>query len=225
MVSGVLAERLPDSVRAIRDGGHEIVAHSYGMDVIPVYLDEAAEIANIRRNTGLLEEAAGVRPTGWISPRGTGSLASPRLLAAEGYQWHGDCNDDDLPAILEFADGARTRSIVAIPLTMDLNDLPHSNRYGGSAEAFVAKFQAGAGRRGRGRRRALHARRDGPHPRLRPPRRSLGVRCLHENRQGQGRHLDRHARRDRRAHACLAGGLCLSAALALAAPDAIYSVA
>jgi hypothetical protein len=25
---------------------------------------------------------------------------------------------------------------------MDVNDLPHSNRYGGSAEAFVAKFQA-----------------------------------------------------------------------------------
>jgi peptidoglycan/xylan/chitin deacetylase (PgdA/CDA1 family) len=142
MVSGVLAERQPDTVRAIHDAGHEIVGHSYGMDVIPVYLDEAAEIANIRRNTRLLEEAAGVRPTGWISPRGTGSLASPRLLAAEGYQWHGDYNDDDLPAILEFADGGRTRSIVAIPLTMDLNDLPHSNRYGGSAEAFVAKFEA-----------------------------------------------------------------------------------
>jgi peptidoglycan/xylan/chitin deacetylase (PgdA/CDA1 family) len=142
MVSGVLAERFPDTVRAIRDGGHEIVAHSYGMDVIPVYLEEAAEIDNIRRNTRLLEEACGVRPTGWISPRGTGSPASPRLLAAEGYQWHGDCNDDDLPAILEFAEGARTRSIVAIPLTMELNDLPHSNRYGGSPEAFAAKFEA-----------------------------------------------------------------------------------
>jgi peptidoglycan/xylan/chitin deacetylase (PgdA/CDA1 family) len=142
MVSGVLAEQFPDTVRAVRDGGHEIVAHSYGMDVIPVYLDEPAEIDNIRRNTRLLEEAAGVRPTGWISPRGTGSLASPRLLAAEGYLWHGDCNDDDLPAILEFADGAGTRPIVAIPLTMDLNDLPHSNRYGGSPQAFVAKFEA-----------------------------------------------------------------------------------
>jgi peptidoglycan/xylan/chitin deacetylase (PgdA/CDA1 family) len=142
MVSGVLAERFPDSVRAIHDQGHEIVAHSYGMDVIPVYLDEPAQIANIRRNTALIEAAAGIRPTGWISPRGTGSPASPRLLAAEGYGWHGDCNDDDLPAIWEYADGLRTRTIVAIPLTMDVNDLPHSNRYGGSAEAFVGKFQA-----------------------------------------------------------------------------------
>jgi peptidoglycan/xylan/chitin deacetylase (PgdA/CDA1 family) len=31
MVSGVLAERMPESVRAIRDGGHELGAHSYGM--------------------------------------------------------------------------------------------------------------------------------------------------------------------------------------------------
>ena len=56
------------------------------MDVIPVYLDEAAQIANIRRNTALIEAAAGIRPIGWISPRGTGSPASPRLLAAEGYR-------------------------------------------------------------------------------------------------------------------------------------------
>jgi Polysaccharide deacetylase len=142
MISGVLAERFPDSVRAIRDQGHELVGHSYGMDVIPVYLDEAAEIANIGRNTELIEAAAGIRPTGWISPRGTGSQASPRLLAAHGYRWHGDCNDDDLPAIWDYADGSKTRSIIAIPLTMDINDLPHSNRYGGSAETFIAKFQA-----------------------------------------------------------------------------------
>ncbi len=49
MVSGVLAERFPDSVRAIHDQGHEIVAHSYGMDVIPVYLDESAQTSAATR--------------------------------------------------------------------------------------------------------------------------------------------------------------------------------
>jgi peptidoglycan/xylan/chitin deacetylase (PgdA/CDA1 family) len=143
MVSGVLAERFPDSVRAIRHAGHEIVAHSYGMDVIPVYLDEAAELANLRRNTELIEAAAGVRPIGWISPRGTGSQATPRLLTAEGYRWHGDCNDDDLPAIAEFAGAAgKVDRIVGIPLTMDINDLPHSVRYGNGPEQFVATLQA-----------------------------------------------------------------------------------
>jgi peptidoglycan/xylan/chitin deacetylase (PgdA/CDA1 family) len=139
MVNGVLAERCPETVADLHARGHEVVAHSYGMDVIPVYLDEAAERQNIRRTTELLERVTGERPSGWISPRGTGSLLSPRLLAEEGYVWHGDCNDDDLPAVHEFADGASR--IVGIPLTMDVNDLPHSIRYGNSPGSLVEHFR------------------------------------------------------------------------------------
>lgn len=142
MTNGVLSELFPESVRAITAQGHELVAHSYGMDVIPVYLDEAADRANIRRDTELHRRAAGERPIGWISPRGTGSLASPRLLAEEGYVWHGDCNDDDLPAIHEFRprEGKPLR-IVKIPLTMDVNDLPHTVRYGNRPGALVEHFR------------------------------------------------------------------------------------
>ena len=49
MVHGVLAERYPQTIRDIHAGGHEIVAHAWGMDGIPVYLDEEAERANIAR--------------------------------------------------------------------------------------------------------------------------------------------------------------------------------
>lgn len=136
MVSGVLAERYPDTVRMIHARGHEVLAHSWGMDVIPVYLDEAAERANIRSNVAALEGVTGVRPVGWISPRGTGSLASPRLLAEEGFLWHGDCNDDDLPYVIERGG----RRLVAIPLTMDVNDLPHSIRYGNPPRALLELF-------------------------------------------------------------------------------------
>jgi len=136
MVNGVLAERHPDTVRRIHDLGHEVLAHSWGMDVIPVYLDEAAERENIRRNVAALARATGARPVGWLSPRGTGSLVSPRLLAEEGFLWHGDCNDDDLPYIVD-AGGKR---LVAIPLTMDVNDLPHSVRYGNPPRALLELF-------------------------------------------------------------------------------------
>lgn len=138
MVNGVLAERHPDRVRALVDAGHEIVAHSYGMDVIPVYLEEAAERANIARTTALIEQASGLRPEGWISPRATPSRISPRLLADAGYRWHGDCNDDDLPAVVDLGTG---RSIVAIPLTMDINDLPHIIRYGQAPSGLVEQLQ------------------------------------------------------------------------------------
>jgi peptidoglycan/xylan/chitin deacetylase (PgdA/CDA1 family) len=107
MVNGVICERDPDTVRRIAQSGHEIVNHSWGMDVIPVYFDEDSERANIGRNHELLARTAGVAPTGWISPRGTGSPISSRLLAESGY-----------------------KRIVGIPLTMDVNDLPTCVRYG-----------------------------------------------------------------------------------------------
>jgi peptidoglycan/xylan/chitin deacetylase (PgdA/CDA1 family) len=137
MASGVLARDHAETFARIRDGGHEIVGHSWGMDVIHLYLDEAGERENIKRNTDAIKAACGAAPTGWISPRGTGSLISSSLLAEAGYVWQGDCNDDDLPAVTLFDNGRR---IVDIPLTMDVNDLPHSNRYGNTPRAFVESF-------------------------------------------------------------------------------------
>jgi peptidoglycan/xylan/chitin deacetylase (PgdA/CDA1 family) len=136
MVNGVICERDPATVRKLADLGHEIVNHSWGMDVIPVYFDEAAERANLQRNHTLLQETAGVAPLGWISPRGTGSAISSRLLAEAGYLHHGDVNDDDRPYVMDFG-GKR---IVGIPLTMDVNDLPICIRYGHGPRHMLATF-------------------------------------------------------------------------------------
>jgi peptidoglycan/xylan/chitin deacetylase (PgdA/CDA1 family) len=136
MTNGVICERDPATVKRIADLGHEIVNHSWGMDVIPVYFDEAGERANFKRNHDLLTKTAGVAPTGWISPRGTGSPISSRLLAEAGYLHHGDVNDDDRPYVMAFA-GKR---IVGIPLTMDVNDLPTMIRYGQSPRHMLDAF-------------------------------------------------------------------------------------
>lgn len=126
MVNGVICERDPQTVRRVAELGHEIVNHSWGMDVIPVYFDEAGERQNLQRNHDLLTRTAGVAPVGWISPRGTGSALSSQLLAESGYLHHGDVNDDDRPYVMDFGG----RRIVGIPLTMDVNDLPICIRYG-----------------------------------------------------------------------------------------------
>lgn len=138
MVNAVLAERHPRAVADCAARGHEIVNHSYAMDVIPLLLDEAAERENIARTTRLLEEVAGTRPTGWISPRGTPSPHTPRLLAEAGYRWYGDCFDDDRPYVVRFG----ARDLVAIPLTMDVNDLPLAMRYGNPPSTFVEIFES-----------------------------------------------------------------------------------
>lgn len=136
LVCGALAERYPDMLRRVADAGHEIVAHSWGMDVIPAYLDEEAERANIRRTTEALERACGVRPIGWISPRATPSPRTARLLAEEGYEWHGDTMNDDLPYLVSFGG----RNIAAFPGGMEMNDTPHAIRYGNAPRQMLELF-------------------------------------------------------------------------------------
>lgn len=138
MVNGVIGERDPATIRRLAQLGHEIINHSWGMDVIPVYLDEAGERANLLRNHELLTRTAGIAPCGWISPRGTGSPISSRLLAEAGYVHHGDVNDDDRPYVIEFGNGQR---IVGIPLTMDVNDLPICIRYGQGPRHMLQTFE------------------------------------------------------------------------------------
>ena len=135
MVNAVLAERHPQAVKAVAQGGHEVLSHSYAMDVIPVLLSEEDERRNIRRCTELLSEASGQRIKGWLSPRGTPSANTGRLLVEAGYEWHGDALDDDLPYLRAYGD----RKLVIIPLNTDVNDMP-SMRYGRLPDTMVGVF-------------------------------------------------------------------------------------
>src|SRR6195256_6676346 len=88
MVNAVCAERAPDAVKAIADGGHEVLSHSYAMDVVPALLSPEEQKKNIMRCTSLLERASGKRVRGWLSPRGTSGADLPPLLAAAEYKWY-----------------------------------------------------------------------------------------------------------------------------------------
>ena len=141
MVSGVFAERTPAIVRAIADAGHEIVSHCFAQDIIPAQLTLEQVRADIEKTTSALEAASGQRPRGWISPRGTPSPESARLLIEAGYAWQGDVFDDDRPYLQIFDTG----HIVAIPLTMEINDLPHAMRFGRSPGRYVELFDEALG--------------------------------------------------------------------------------
>jgi len=136
MTSAILAERAPQAVKAVGDAGHEILSHSYAMDVIPALMTEDEEHKNIQRCTSLLEEASGKRVKGWLSPRGTPSANTARLLAEAGYTWYGDVFDDDLPYVQTFG----KYRIVAIPLSTDVNDMP-SMKYGTPPRAMLELFE------------------------------------------------------------------------------------
>lgn len=137
MVCGILAERYPHIVKRIADAGHEVAAHSYTMDMMSIYMSEEEERRNIQRNVELIRKATGKRPVGWINPRGTPSPHTARLLAEEGFEWHGDTLNDDLPYLVRFG----SKSIVALPSTMDVNDLPLYMKHGQPPGVYVENFR------------------------------------------------------------------------------------
>lgn len=139
MVNGVIAERAPEAIRQIAAQGHEILSHSYAMDVIPAVMGKEEELANIQRCRQLLESASGKPIAGWLSPRGTPSKNTALLLAQNGFTWYGDVFDDDLPYVQEFSELPGKR-MVAIPLGTDVNDMP-SMKYGVPPAQMLDAFE------------------------------------------------------------------------------------
>ena len=135
MTNAVIAERAPATVKAIADNGHEVLSHSYAMDVIPALLSDDDEEKNIERCTTLLQKASGRAIVGWLSPRGTSKPSTPKLLAEAGYRWYGDAFDADLPEVTSYGN----TQIVAIPLSYDVNDMP-SMKYGHPPRMMLDTF-------------------------------------------------------------------------------------
>ena len=136
LTSGKVAEHYPDDLGAAASAGHDIVAHGYAQDMIAPTLTADADAASIATTTEAIERATGVRPAGWVSPRVTSSVENHRRLAKAGYTWHGDALDQDLPYVQTFPEG----EILAIPMSVEFNDLPHSMRFGRTPTQFVDLF-------------------------------------------------------------------------------------
>lgn len=136
LTSGIVAEHHADELKRIANAGHEIVGHGYAQNLLSPLLSAEDDEASIQQSTELLQKATGHRPAGWVSPRVTSGVETHRRLVRNGYSWHGDVLDDDLPYIQKFAEG----DIVAIPMTTDFNDLPHAMRFGRTPGQFVEMF-------------------------------------------------------------------------------------
>ena len=118
--NGLAAERWPHVVKAFADAGNEIVGHAWANDVMLRDDDPDAELAEIRKCTKALTDAAGVRPVGWTSPGSAGSANTLSFLKGEGYIWNGDDASDDLPFLKDTKNGP----MVIMPRTnMPQNDL------------------------------------------------------------------------------------------------------
>lgn len=130
--SGMLAERYPALLRAITDAGHSVAGHGWSQHIIPATQTAEEEAHDLARCITILTETTGTAPLGWVSPRCTPSARTTGLLAGNGFSWHADYFDADLPRVEPTTAGP----ILAMPFTMEVNDMPLAVRYGQEPEAF-----------------------------------------------------------------------------------------
>ena len=98
-------ELFPEAVTELHKRDHEIAGHSYTQDLILPYLSPQEEKEVIQRCARMIEKAVGLRPVGWFSPVAAPTAHTAEFLAEEGFVWHGDYNDTDLPYAFETKKG------------------------------------------------------------------------------------------------------------------------
>jgi peptidoglycan/xylan/chitin deacetylase (PgdA/CDA1 family) len=99
---------------------------------IPTLMQEDEERSFIGRNVGIIEEATGTRPKGWLSMALAESLHTPDLLAEAGIEYVSNYTHDELPVPLRVKKG----SLLTMPYTLEINDVPTIMVKGTSAEVF-----------------------------------------------------------------------------------------
>jgi peptidoglycan/xylan/chitin deacetylase (PgdA/CDA1 family) len=136
-VPGFTAERWPDTVRAIRDGGHEIACHGY--------LHEGSRLADAateeRRLVRALEalDSVGVRPVGYRAPNWEASFALPAILARHGFRYDSSLMDSDWPYRLAVSEAPDVPSLIELPVHWSLDDWePYTYLPGISGTGLIA---------------------------------------------------------------------------------------
>lgn len=131
--SGVVAQQYPDVLAAIVQGGHSVSAHGWSQGTLPAYLTAEQEAADIARCAAVIKTTTGTAPQGWLSPRCTPSERTSAFLADQGFRFHAEMFDTDLPYRIETERGA----LIGVPFTMEVNDMPLYVRYGNEPDAFT----------------------------------------------------------------------------------------
>jgi peptidoglycan/xylan/chitin deacetylase (PgdA/CDA1 family) len=144
MVSGLAAELWPDSIRALKDRGHEIATHQWDQGVQPpTYKSADEERMFLRQSMEALKRVTGERPYGYFSQ---GPRCSPNTLdviAGEDFVWTGDYQDSDVPYVIEVG-GKKIVSVGFVRPAYTDNDLTPLGLAGGLrqlTDAFDATYE------------------------------------------------------------------------------------
>lgn len=137
-INGIIATRYPAVIRAVVDGGHEVVAH--GLDMGKVHhsgLEPEAEDAIIAEALRLLRATSGQKVEGWLSPGRAQGFNTPELLVKNGVTWSLDWANDDLPYEMRTKEG----TLLAMPQAYETDDQVVANEYFHSEPDWVQQVK------------------------------------------------------------------------------------
>lgn len=124
--------RYPQIVEAGNALGWEWMAHGRSNSLLTTGVPEAEERASIAAVLDTIAAATGKRPRGWLSPALTETDNTLDLLAEAGVGYVADWCNDELPYRMR----TRTGTMVAMPYTLEIGDIPIFMEQGGSGEDF-----------------------------------------------------------------------------------------
>jgi peptidoglycan/xylan/chitin deacetylase (PgdA/CDA1 family) len=107
----------PRVAQAMLDAGWEFMGHGVVQGAMHLVPDQREAI---RTAVSLLREFTGKAPTGWLGPGLTETWETLDLLAEEGIDYVSDWVNDDQPYEIR----TTSRSLVSVPYTLELNDIP-----------------------------------------------------------------------------------------------------
>jgi peptidoglycan/xylan/chitin deacetylase (PgdA/CDA1 family) len=116
-----VAEKHPDAVRAIVDGGHELGCHGDEHEKVSDLPAEREE-AILLKSVEVLTRVGGKRPLGYRAPAWQLSAATLELLGRHGFDYSSNMMDRLSPYLHPAAGG---RALVEIPVSWVLDDAPY----------------------------------------------------------------------------------------------------
>ncbi len=130
VVCGGLAERYPETVKAIKAAGHEVAGHGYHHE-LAWRLSRDQELETIRKTIDILRSLTGEKLRGWRCC--FQSENTRELVIEQGFLWNSNSFSDDLPYILK--DGRKVTVEIPRQVFSDVLAYGH-NDFGNPTDAL-----------------------------------------------------------------------------------------
>lgn len=120
LLNSLVCEHYPLIIEEGKKRGWEFLGHGTTNSILLTGLSDAEEREIISTTLDVIERSAGKRPLGWLGPALQESFNTPDVLAEQGVRYLCDWCCDDQP----FPMNVKKGSLISLPYSVDLNDIP-----------------------------------------------------------------------------------------------------